>query len=115
MFVCTYSPTRLVNVYCCFVLQRQLGCSFLSALLVEYSSSSGSSNIGMPLEFHSECKRAVEVSLSRSFDSGVLVSQLPSSASRFTVDFLHFFSQLTRRRRYFFDSFSLLVKFFSIT
>ena len=39
----------------------QLSCSLLSAVLTEFSNSSGSSNIGMPIEFHVKCKILIQV------------------------------------------------------
>ncbi|KAL5457574.1 hypothetical protein EMCRGX_G034846 [Ephydatia muelleri] len=42
------------------VKMRHLGCSLLSSLLTEYASSSGSSGMGLPLNFHIQCKRVIE-------------------------------------------------------
>ena len=39
-----------------------MGCSLLSNLLSEVSSGSGSSALGMPLEFHVKCKNTMEQS-----------------------------------------------------
>jgi hypothetical protein len=59
---------------CVYALQRHLGCSLLSALVTEYASTSGSSNIGLPLEFHTECKKAIEV-LSSEMQKWVILLQ----------------------------------------
>ena len=37
-------------------------CSILKALLTEYSSTSQSSNLGLSLEYHAQCKKSFEVS-----------------------------------------------------
>ena len=55
VYICDRKCT--FNIY----TQQQLGCSLLSAILVEYSSSSGSSAVGLTWEFHFHCKKAIEV------------------------------------------------------
>lgn len=44
-----------------FFLQQTLACSILTALLSEFSSSSKTSNIGLSMEFHGNCKRIFQV------------------------------------------------------
>lgn len=44
-------------------LQQTLACSILTALLSEFSSSSKTSNIGLSMEFHGNCKRVFQVLL----------------------------------------------------
>ncbi len=58
------------------LLQRHLSCLLLSALVTEYSSASGSSSIGLPVEFHFRCKKAIEVSVSMNVCVCVLLCQL---------------------------------------
>lgn len=43
--------------------QQTLACSILTALLSEFSSSSKTSNIGLSMEFHGNCKLIFQVSM----------------------------------------------------
>ena len=53
----------------------QLSCSLLSAVLTEFSNSSGSSNIGMPIEFHVKCKISIQVCSLNAIYGSIIILQ----------------------------------------